>query len=388
MLKPDEEKYFQYFDRSVLNHYKANSHIYKVVEDDIGGEVRVNENWSEETEDQYPYLELKFAFRKLKDNTTCIGMFIPSFVDKVPEFEIHKWAGFHLKNPDFKKEDKNFSRWINRYIYGSWEVEGGPKVQIERLITLISSLTRNTIDVPLFKYDQNILLNYPSAENTESYTKAILELYRFIIDGMHKDAIIKIAESLEIQLTDPNKRLNSLKEILPEDKIDSIYKPLHDINKKRMPIHGLPSKGIQKYDAFAKFDADLHNIHNCLANLLNWLELVLNIDAESCKERDVSLKLFPTLVGPPRPEFKYAELLKCVGKTIKSIEFGEGKEYEEVHQREAIIFHFEDSTSMSISIGSNAMNLYHQYKIKPNEFHTDLMVFWANPIKPKSERKK
>ena len=38
MLRPSEEKYFPYFDRSVLNHYRANSHIYKVIEDDIDGE--------------------------------------------------------------------------------------------------------------------------------------------------------------------------------------------------------------------------------------------------------------------------------------------------------------------------------------------------------------
>ena len=84
MLKADEDKYFQYFYRSVLNHYRTNSHAYKVVEDDIGGQLRVADDWDESMEDEFPFLELHFGFRKLVDNTTCIAMFMPSFADKVP----------------------------------------------------------------------------------------------------------------------------------------------------------------------------------------------------------------------------------------------------------------------------------------------------------------
>lgn len=383
MLKTEEEKYFRYFNRSVLNHYKANSHIYEVNEDDIGGEIRVNKDWSQQIEEQYPYLELRFAFRKLKDNTTCIAMFMPSFVDKVPEFEIHKWVGFHIKNPIFKEDDVNFQRWVDMYIHGSWEIESGPKIQIEKLIPLISSLTSHAIGTPLFKYDKNVLLNYPSAENIEEYTKAVLELYRLVIDGMQKDAIVKLAHYLKKPLTDEDKRLNCLKEIVPGDKRKIIHNPLSQLSRKRMSIHGVPTEGINKLDAFAKFDRDLHDIEECLRNLLIWLEESFKIDAESCKERDEALTLFPYLIGPPRPEFKYSELLRCVGKTVKSIEFGEEQEHEKLHKREAIVLHFTDGSSMSISIGSNAMNLYLEHKIRPTEFHTDLMVFWADPIKPK-----
>ena len=38
------EKYFQYFDRALLNFYRVNSHAYHLKEDDMGGEIRISEN--------------------------------------------------------------------------------------------------------------------------------------------------------------------------------------------------------------------------------------------------------------------------------------------------------------------------------------------------------
>jgi len=384
MTSFDYEKYFEYFDRSVLSIYRSNSHVYKVVEDDMGGEIRVTSTWDEQDEEKYPYVELNFGFRKLKDNTNCIALFIPTLRDKLPQKEFNKWVGFHIENPEFVENDPNFKRWIERYIYGSWDVDNGPKFEIIRYIELISALTKYSVGIPLFKYSENILLNYPSAENTEEYTRANVELYRLLIDGMQKDAIVKLSEYLNVNLTDENKRLNSLKELLPSDKIKSVHKPLIKLSERRAPIHGLPRKGIQKCDAFSKFDEELHEISNCLNDLLVWLEDVLNTEAKSCKDREDSLRLFPSIVKPPRPDFKYADIQKAVGKTIKSVEFGEEEERVEVHEREAIIFHFEDGTAMTIRVGSNAQNIHHKYQnIKPNEFSTDLMIFWANAVKTK-----
>ena len=386
MTPVEYEKYFEYFNRSVLSIYRSSSHVYKVIEDDMGGEIRVTSTWDEKDEEQNPYIELKFGFRKLKDNTTCIALFTPNLKEKIPRDEFYKWAGFHIENPEFAENDPYFKRWIERYIYGSWDVENGPKFDIIRLIELISALTKYAFGIPFFKYRQNILLNYPSAENTEEYTKANLELYRLVIDGMQKDTIVKLSEYLNIKLTDENKRLNSLKELLPFNKIESIHKPLIKLSERRAPIHGLPTKGIQKFDAFSKFNEDLHEISNCLDNLLVWLEDVLNTDARSCKDREDSLRLFPNIVKPPRPDFKFIEVQKAVGKTIKAIEFGE-EEYEEVHQSEAIILHFEDGTSMTVKVGSNALNIHYKYRnIKPNEFSTDLMIFWASTVKRKKQR--
>jgi hypothetical protein len=381
------EKFFEYFEREALNYYRSNSHAYNVKEDDMGGEIRTAEGWGEKDKDKYPYIEVDFGFRKLKDNTTCIAMFMPSFAKKIPHNHLHKWLSCHIKCPSFAKDDPSFQRWVNRYIEGSWEVEDGPMVQIKTLISLISSLTQNSLGVSFFKYSDNQSLHYPIAENSEEYTKANVELYRLIIDGMQNDAIIKLSQILKIDLTDKSKRLNSLKELLTESQIQTIHAPLKKLCDRRKLIHGLPSTGITEFKAFDEFNKDLHQIFFCLQNLLSWFETIFNIDAQSCKERDEAMKYFPIIVSPPRPEFKLDDLKKIIGKTIASIEFGEVKENKDVHQSEAIILHFTDKSSMAISIGSNAYNIHTQYdNISPNDFHTDIMIKWANSIKHINEK--
>jgi len=44
------EKYFQYFDRAVLNFYRTNSQAYNLTEDDMGGQIKISNNWNEEME--------------------------------------------------------------------------------------------------------------------------------------------------------------------------------------------------------------------------------------------------------------------------------------------------------------------------------------------------
>ncbi len=380
------EKYFQYFDRSVLNFYRTNSHVYELREDDMGGEITVSDQWNEDLNNQFSYIDLKFAFRRLVDKRMCIGVFMPSFKDKVSEKDYSKWMGFHIEQPEFHKENYEFERWINRYINGSWEIQDGPKVQIEQEIKLINGLTRIKFDIPFFKYDEYRLLNYPIAENSEEYTKAILELYRLVIDGMEKDVIIKIANFLNLKLTDEKQRLNSLRELLPEKLIEKIYKPINLVNRKRMPIHGIPSKGITAFSAFDSFNSDLIAVHSALSELKIWLEQTLKLSSESCLKRLEALKLFPKLNKPPSPEFKMSEAQKMVGKQIKKVEFGKEEFCKDCHQCEAINIHFTDGTAMTIRIGSNAVNIADEYsQIKPTDFHTDLMLFWAEKVQSNDE---
>jgi len=58
----DYEMYLKYFYRDVLNFYRNNSHIYRVVEDDMGGEIHVTDNFNKNDENKYPYISLKFGF--------------------------------------------------------------------------------------------------------------------------------------------------------------------------------------------------------------------------------------------------------------------------------------------------------------------------------------
>lgn len=377
----EHEKYFQYFDRAVLIFYRVNSHVYHLKEDDMGGEISISDNWDESIQNEYPNIQLKFAFRKLENEFISIAVFMPSFKEKVSEKDHRKWMAFHLKNPSFHKSNNDFDRWVNRYIYGSWEVDDGPKIKIEKELKLINSLTKIKFEKNLFKHDEYKLVNYPVAENNEEYTKSILELYRLVIDGMEKECIEDISNHLKINLTDKKKRLNSLKEILPSELETKIYKPLNSVNRKRMPIHGIPSKGIIPYPAFETFNTDLKNIYNALYNLRQWLENILNLVSESCLDRLESLSTFPKLDKPPRPEFKLREAQRMVGKTIEKVEFGETSFHQNVHQGEALNIFFSDGTAVTIQIGSNACNIAMDFEgIKPSDIHTDMMLFWAEKL--------
>jgi len=382
MENNDYEKYLLYFDRSVLNYYRDNSHVYEVIEDEIGGKIRISSNWKEENSDKYPYIEIIFGFRKLKYGDICIVVFGPTFLKNTSEKDFKRWNGYIIDERQFKEKDDCFNRWKERHISGSWDVKDGPRKEIEDRLDLISVLTKHKIGIPLFKCHRSILLNYPKAENEEEYEKANLELYRLVIDGLSKDAIIELAKLLNKNLSDESKTLNSLKEILPEELIDKIHYPLKELRYRRSKIHKTPSENIRRLNAFDRFDSDLKKMANCLDELLLWLEKIFNIDAKSCKERENSMINFPKIVGPPRPAFKLDDLIE--NKKVKSVEFGEVEKYKDCHEAEAIIFHFYDGSSMAIKIHSNADYLKSEYRIPPNEVHTALDIFWAKPIKSKN----
>lgn len=384
MENNDYEKYLLYFDRSVLNYYRDNSHVYKVIEDEIGGEIRISQNWKEDDSDKYPYIEIKFGFRKLKNGEICIVVFGPTFLKNTSKKDLKRWKGYIINERQFKEKDDYFNRWVKRYILGFWDVKDGSRKEIENRLDFISALTKYKTGIPLFKCRRSILLNYPKAENEEEYKKANLELYRLVIDGLNKNSIIKLSKLLKKKLSDESKTLNSLKEILPEELIDKIHTPLKELRNRRSKIHKTPSENIQRLNAFDRFDLDLKGIANCLDELLLWLEEIFNIDAEYCKEREDSMKYFPKIVGPPRPDSKLDDLNKIINKRIKSVEFGEVEKNEDCHEAEAIIFNFYDGSSMAIDIHSNAYNLKSEYGIPPNEVHTSLDILWDKPIKPKN----
>lgn len=70
---------------------------------------------------------------------------------------------------------------------------------------------------------------------------------------------------------------------------------------------------------------------------------------------------------------------QAVGKTSSAIEYGKEEPDPDVHDSEVVVFRFTDGTTMSITVGSNAMNLSHDHRsLKPGDFSTDLMPFWEH----------
>jgi len=130
------------------------------------------------------------------------------------------------------------------------------------------------------------------------------------------------------------------------------------------------------------FHDDLTAIAQGLDVLRTWLEKVLSASAEICLRREDAVShLLPKIIGKPMPEFKFEELKMVEGKTIRAIEYGVEESHLELHEREGIIIHFTDGSSLGISVGSNAQNIASQYpEFSPSDMHTDLMVFWAPSI--------
>lgn len=378
---------YLYFDRSILNKYRTNSHLYILDEDDIGGELHITEFWVEEKQTQFPYIDLSFAFKKLIDNTVCIAIPEIFFERKIAKSEQNSWLASIISKPEFVDNDPEFIRWHNRYINGSWEEEDGPKKQIESLLKLINAVTSIKFKGKFFKHDKFNLVNYPVAENNEQYTLSITNLYRLIIDEMNKDLIISLADFLNIPLTDKSKRLNSLKEILPTDLTNIIHGPINGISKKRKTIHGIRSKGTLPFPAFDTFRSDLKNVSSALNKLKEWFEEITNLNAESCMNRLESLSLFPQLDEKYCHEGTRKSAKMMEGKRINKVEYGATKKNESSHRSEAINIYFDDGTAITIRIGSNASEIAYKYDdLKISDIHTDIMLFWIDKLKSNEKK--
>ena len=381
MIDPRCERFLAYFDRAVLSPYRVAPDRFELYEDEMGGYVKLRAVHYDSLPKESRWYQIRFGFRILIDGSICVAGFVPDLAE-LPNSEKLKWFSHELQQPAFANPDEAFERWTARYLGGSWDVEDGPLPKMKHLLKLVRALTHQTLRKSLFRYEWNPLIGYPVAENTEAYANAHLELYRVLIDGLDKEALGAIAGRLKKELSDPCKTMNSLKELLPEASIRNVYQPLKKCYDERQEKHGIPIQGPSAFAAFDTFHKDLIEIVTALGVLRNWLEEVLSADSEACLQREGVMKeLFPKLVGPPRPKDKLAELQKMVGKTVVSVEFGEEQPHSECHRAEGMIVRFADGSSMAVRIGSNVGNMQHDFpNMSPQDFHTDLMVFWAPAI--------
>jgi hypothetical protein len=379
----DPEKHLlAYFDRIVLCRYRSRPDLFRVTEDDMGGEIEVITT----EESPQPYFRVRFGFRRLRDSRTCLAAFLLD-LRSLPASELRVWEVDRLSTRDFALTDSAFVRWSRRYLQGSWESEEGPLRKIEKEIELIQALTKFEVGKALYSRSSNPTLRYPVAENSEAYTLAQVELYRLVIDGLSIDSLKEIAKKLKTLLEENPKTLNSLKKILPADLHNEIHKPLKDCSDIRNKIHGIPSQPAHAVAAFVEFHEQATKIHKAIQRLREWLASEFGLNAEYCRRREEVVSSF-TFAGPLRPEFKCAEFAKAEGKTIDRVEMGEIAPGSGCPRREALIFHFTDGTALLIDVGSNVGNFQssHFPTLDLSEFSSDLMPRWApNPKELDSE---
>jgi len=381
-----ENRFLVYFERTVLCRYRASPNLYRLEEDDMGGVVSV-EHADEDESSGGPrpeYFRVRFGFRRLSDARVVLAAFGPD-LESLSESEQAVWAADHLPAPQFHDDDPAFDRWRDRYLKGLWTSEDGPLRRLEREIDLICALTNHTLERPLFRARRNPQLNYPVAENTTALEFAHLELFRLVVDGLDHRAISAISDRLGTELSQPDRSLNSMKEALPESLHAEVHEPLRSCARVRNRLHGIASDPPRSAPAFDTFHNELERMVAGLVRLKLWLEEVLDARAAACLRREEAMSVgFPEYQGPPRPEMKYEKLTSFVGKTIERVEWGEVRQVEGVHQREAIVLHFTDGSAACIDVGSNAGNLESDFEgLRPDMFSTDLFITLAPS--PKSE---
>ncbi len=380
------KSYLLYFRRSVLTHYRTESHSYTVVEDDMGGQVETvwPSDYDPETGD-LPNWRVRFAFRRLADDSVAVGAFGPDLAP-LPEVELLRWRADLLQAPAFADSDPPFERWHARYLEGSWDVEDGPRVGVEGEIERINALSREILGQPLFKWEAHPQLKYPAAQNTQAYTDAAVNLYQLVGDGLQPKALEPLAALLNVNLENAQHRFKSLKQILPAELRPIICRPLRDVEEQREAVHGIRSAPPASREAFGDFDELLTKVERALRALKTWLERTFQLDAEVCLERERAMVVLPEISGPPRPEFKLAEVKKAEGKTVKCVEFGAPELPEDVGPSEAIILHFTDGSAMALTVGSNAGDLAFEHEgMSAGDLSTDIMVFWVPPLRTLSQ---
>ena len=369
-----------HFDRIVLCRYRSRPDLFRVSEDDIGGEVEADVTYNADGKALSPYFRVRFGFRELADGRVCVAAFGPD-LDSLPEAELSAWAADLIESPVFAPNDPAFTRWRQRCLHGSWESEDGPIRNLERELALIVSMTRFDLGEKLFRGEHNPALRYPIAENSEAYTLSQLELHRLVVDGLSLGGLKALASRLKIRLSPDTKgrTMKALKELLPNELHAIIYDPIRRCSADRNKVHGVPSKAAHVFAAFREFHSSATAVHASIHALRCWLEAVLELSAEQCLRRDEAMKRFPRFDGPLCPEDKQEKFQMAVGKTIDRIEAGEFRPGAGCHRREAIIFHFTDGTALAIDVGSNVGN-FESKGFDATEFSSDWVPRWApNP---------
>lgn len=375
-------KNLNFFSQNALNDYRINSHDYEIMEDDYGGVIW---NYSrDENSNDNSWATIRYGYRKMYDQSLCIAAYIPD-LRELPKEDRIRWKTYELENHKYAKDDEPFNTWVRKFLGAESDIDIRPLTEVFRQIRLINSITTICMGICFFKGEENPSIPYPSSENTEEYLKSITNLYRRIIDDMNKEAIEILADKLSISLTDPVKKMNSFKEILPDELID-IHKGFQNLYYKRQKVHGTKNQKSKKFPSFETFREDLIKLQKPLSDLIVWLENIFDVDAYHCLDRVGKMTLFPKVKRTKKVKRMYERVKETEGKTIDKIEFGELNPSPNAHKSDGLILHFTDGTSMSVNTGSNAWNLsVEREDLRPDDFHTDLMFFWAPAVKRKSD---
>ncbi len=383
----DKEAFYQqivgYFDQQVLAAYRSQPDKYilqtnhfegclQTVLDDNGASVAAG------------YINIRFGYHTRTNGDLALAVFLPDLVDK-SSTHTPRWAAYRLANRELTTEpDKRFELWKARYLEGSWNVENGPRSHLEETVAIINALCLQVsgVERALFKFTNNPALNFPAAQNTHAYQDAHRELYGYIIDGLDKETIKRIAAHQGLVLNvSLDKTLKALQKALPTLPSGSVLQSALDkVSTERYPAGHNVRPRAQQFPAFEEFTNDLEAVVTGLRELLTALENVLGMSGERAQKRQRAKVYLPQIDRPPEAHYSIAQLPQIVGKTVERVEYGFCKHIEGTHQSEGMILYFTDGSILGIDTGSNACNVADEHEgLQPDEFHADFMLKWVPP---------
>jgi len=375
------EEIVGFFDQRVLASYRSEPDRYVLETDHFEGHLQAVVD-----DDGVPvaagHIDIRFGYRTCANGDLALAVFLPDLFEK-SSTHVQQWAAYHLKSPEWTTEpDKRFGMWTARYLEGSWSIENGPRYHLEDTVEIINALCLEVVEHTLFQFTNNPALNFPSAQNTHAYQDAHRELYGYVIDGLDKQTIERIAmhQSLTLNVSSDN-TLKALAKALPALPPDAVlWRAFGKVSTERRNAgHGVRPPA-QRFLAFEEFTNDLEAVVTGLRELLAALENVLGMSGERARKRQQAKVWLPRIDRPPMAHYAIAQLPTIVGKTVERVEFGFCEHREGVHESEGMILHFTDGSILGIDTGSNACNVADKHEgLQPDDFHVDFMLKWVPP---------
>ena len=371
-----------YFDQQALASYRNEPEKYVIETDSFEGTLTVTGPYYEELErcdraDEY--LNFKFGYRSLADGDLAVVLWLPD-LEKANKHQ-NKWLGFLLRNPVWTTDpDERFANWAMRYLEGSWDVDNGPRHYIAETMNTINGMTKELVGLPLFKHAIDASLGFPAAENTHRYQDAHKVLYGYLIDGIDKDCLAKLATRTANPSTFGSDRTTeALMKLLPALRAPSKFAEAAALvsEQRRAAAHSVRPKA-ERFSAFTAFTNDLTLCLEALNELLGALESLLGMVGTVARDRNEAKARLPHIVGPAHSFASIRLSSGMVGKTFLKVEYGVREDIEKVHGSECMHIHFTDGTILGVETGSNAWNIASSRSdLLPEEFRADFSLTWV-----------
>ena len=381
----DYEQFLGYFEPGLLAYYREQSDKYVVRVDDYDGHVLLTDDYAMqlwEADRTEGRVDVRFTFRRQCNGEDALAAFLPDLLDKSAS-HVERWRGFLLSHPDWPEtEDQRFTAWTRRYLEGEWDVDNGVLSRVQDTIGAINALTTEVVGQPVFKYETNSALEFPSAENDHRYEDAHQRLYGYVIDGLNKDGIKAAADHLGLSVQIGSDRtITALKKALPNfPNASALWVALENVSSQRRRAGHSVREPAKPFPATETFKEDVRQCLAGLTELLNHLEKVLGMSAELASKRQSAKRYLPEIVAPPESHYAINRMVRAEGKTIERIEVGFRKDSDYCHGSEAIIIHFTDGSIIGIDTGSNSANLASDRDdLAPDDFRVDFQVTVVPP---------